>query len=338
MQATTPAFTCAPDLIAELRKARVFWLGAVTFEDRSIASLQLLRRENVHLSGGIAIDYETAFEAQKDAERQRRQHQWQELEAIAPHLTDRGLQRHSAEPYVFDELRLLLEQIFYDGGFDRLVIDISCLTNIHALAAGAVVASLRRWQHCIFIHTAPANYGFIDDDRVDRVAWRDILIAPLAETADLFYESHGRGVVLLGPEVERLVVAITEIEPAGGVAVAPRFDGRPDLGYFIRSKNQRMVRQLTGLPGKSWREKAIGATDLPPLAAVVREEIRRARGKRAPTILFPFGPKTLTLASAFLLARDYPEAAWFVYPIPRTHDVDVTYGVEEIVAFGLTDV
>ena len=323
-------------LLADLGAGRSFWLGAVSFEDRSLASLHFLKQQNIHIGKGIALDYEKD-EGKKQPGRLRRRENWRDLSEVSPLVFSEDVRRRPVDPYVFDHLRQVLEDIFEKEQFDCLVIDISCLTTIHTLAVGAVIAAARGQKECLLMHTSPANYGFIDEDHLEQAAWKDILIAPLAETAELFYESHGRGIVLLGPEVERLIVGISEIEPAGGLVVTPRFEGRPDLSYFVKRRNRKIVKQLGSLPVKAWRECAIGASDLVDLGKHVREEVERASKKNAPAILFPFGPKPFTVASAYLMARDYPESAWFVYPIPASYDTDVTYGVGEILAFRLTE-
>ena len=51
----------------------------------------------------------------------------------------------------------------------------------------------------------------------------------------------------------------------------------------------------------------------------------------APVILFPYGPKPLIFVSAFELALEYPEASWFVYPIPSAYDTAYSEGIDETV-------
>jgi hypothetical protein len=324
---------------ADLRRAlgsRSLWLGAVSFEDRSLASLRYIRHEGFGLLRGIALDYEGGSgEGHYQAGSGKRRENWKALEELAPQVFRDGFERRAVEPYIFDDLRIVLEELLGVAEIEWLLIDLSCLTTIHTLAVGAVIATMNLQAKCILLHTAPLNYGFIDEEQSDRTAWKDILIAPLAETAGLFYESHGRGIVLLGPEPERLIVGISEIEPSGGTIVAPEFEGRPDLSYFVKRRNLKMVRQLARLPVKAWREKVVAACDLSGLARHVRDEVQQASKKKAPAILFPFGPKPFAVASAYLMARYYPQSAWFVYPIPSSYDIEVTYGTAEIFSFRL---
>jgi hypothetical protein len=80
-----------------------------------------------------------------------------------------------------------------------------------------------------------------------------------------------------------------------------------------------------------WSRRILDMDDLNGLNNSVAQEVAAARKYSAPVILFPFGPKSLLFLTAFLLTAEYPDASWFVYPIPTSYDVDHSEGIERTV-------
>jgi hypothetical protein len=209
------------------------------------------------------------------------------------------------------------------------MLDITCLTKIHTMALAATLASGYQRLNWTLGYTVPENYANFEDTDNQGSGWKDVIIAPLGGTALLFNETASRGVVLTGHEADRLVVALAEIEPSGGVVIAAESRGRPDLRVVSERRNRQILRQLTGARDSSWTSRVLAATDIRGMTETVQGEIVRAKEKRAPVILFPYGPKPLIFAAAFELVRAYPEASWFVYPIPARYDADYTEGIAE---------
>jgi len=168
----------------------------------------------------------------------------------------------------------------------------------------------------------------LGDQKRKPSGWKDVLIAPLAETAALLNEAHSRGIIIPGHEADRLILGLAELEPSGGLILLMATPERPDLYELSIRNNRRVISQLTSMRSASWSRKILDWDDFEGLKESVAREIEAAREYDAPVILFPFGPKSFLFLTALSLAAAYPEASWFVYPIPTSYDVNYSEGLE----------
>jgi hypothetical protein len=305
------------------------WVGALSFEDRSLSSLTALEAEGVCLTWGIALDYNTDVRPGEDAER-RRMTNWRAMQRVGQAVFRQGIRRVAVNAYAFTDLERLIERELCDGHADYMVLDVTCTTKIHALAAAAALVQVPvsvRWS---VAYTVPESYSTITESRESREGWRDVIVAPLGESATLLNESAGRGIILPGHEADRLIVALAELEPPGGIIAVGNTTRRPDLRLLSEVRNRKTLGRLTRLKGADWRRTLVDVEDVGSMRHLVAGEIKRARDSRAPAILFPYGPKLLIFAAAYELARSYSEASWFVYPIPMSYDSSYSEGAEEV--------
>jgi len=308
------------------------WFGALSFETRCSSSLQYLRAQEAKVESGLALNYQTNVTPPADAEK-RTESNWNVMERISGEVFERPLRRKQLPAYGFPQLQKVLEREVLRSDVDLVFFDITCLTKIHTLALATSLASSPRRLKWILAYTFPENYTNFEDSADQGPGWKDIIIAPLGATALLFNESGGRGILLPGHEGDRLVVALAEIEPAGGLIVMADTEGRPDLRLVSERRNQKAIRHLIKMRGSGWVKQVIRVGDLRGMRDSVQREIVRAKHKKAPVILFPYGPKPLIFLAAYELARAYPEASWFVYPIPSRYDSDYTEGAQSTVWF-----
>jgi hypothetical protein len=178
----------------------------------------------------------------------------------------------------------------------------------------------RRWA---VAYTMPENYGDLDG----MGTWKDVIVAPLAEPAALLNEAHGRGVIIMGHEADRLSVALAELEPPAGAVVIANNPRRPDWRATAVRKNKSALARLEAATEGPWERADVNVSDPGALARLVADQVHRAREHKAPVVLFPFGPKALVFAAAVQLCTEYPEGSWFVYPVPSGYDVDYSEGV-----------
>lgn len=304
------------------------WLGTLSFEERCYGSLILFAKYNLRLNSGLIVDYQTNIRPLIDAKR-KREFNWNRLEHIGEKVFVEGIVREKLAAHTFQALENLLEKIFHNSSIDSIVIDISCFTKIHALTIASVMARLKNSVRWFIAYTTPENYGFVSDIKHNLPAWKDIIIAPLAETALLFNEASGRGIIVPGHEADRLIVALGEIEPSGGVILLTDTKDRPDLRYITQRRNQKIIKQLVRRQASDWHKYIIPFVSLLELERHIQHEIELARKFKAPIILFPYGPKAMVFAIAYQLTMEYPESSWFVYPIPSIYDVYYSFGIEQ---------
>lgn len=301
------------------------WFGALSFEERCTGSLASLERNDLRIDKMIALEY--SIDPYPFAEgRERISKNKEILQRYDQRLCREDLEFKKIDAYSFQELQEIVEAIV-ESAYEFVVFDITCVTKIHALAIAATLAQLRGSCKWAITYSTPENYGNLGGS-AKAFGWEDIIIAPLAETASLYNEANGRGIVITGHEADRLIVALGELEPAGGVIIVPDTPKRPDLRYISTRINSKVVRQLTGMRLQTWTRQVISIDDLARLRNCVSREVQLARRFEAPVILFPYGPKSLLFFSALQLSSEYPEASWFVYPILSTHFVTYSEGIE----------
>jgi len=304
------------------------WLGALSFEERCVGSLVQLSRENIKISQGIIVSYQTQVRPTEEAER-RRKANWAVIKAEAGRVFANPIQELQLPAYGFPQFQELVEGSVSRSGADLIIIDITCITKIHALALAASLAKTSNAASWMLGYTAPENYSTMAVAPGRTPGWRDIIIAPLSETALLFNESSSRGILLPGHEADRLIVALAEIEPAGGLIAIADSKGRPDLRLVTERRNQKVISQLMRMRASNRSKHVVRITGLKEMGQLARHEIQKAKDRSAPVILFPYGPKPLIFVSALQLSLSYAEASWFVYPIPSSYDVAYSEGVHE---------
>jgi len=302
------------------------WIGALSFEERCIASLQQLANLPTRLDRGFLLKYSTKVEPQYQDVRLRKGH----LDIIT-RLGDRvfkdGCLQVEVDPYSFEAFSIVFNEIIAKSKTTLVICDVTCFTKIHTLALAAGIQRHSEYVGCIVVHAVPENY-VMGDSRSDAIGWRDVIVAPLAAKATLFNETRGRGIILLGHEADRLVVALAELEPAGGTVLLSTTEGRPDLRRISQRFNRKVLRHLMRLRSHTWRTEILDVSDLERLHSCVGSEIHVAKEFQAPVVLFPFGPKPLVLLTALQLSAEYSEAAWFVYPVPASYDINYTEGIQ----------
>lgn len=286
-------------MIAELRY-QPSWRGPATQcglappASRLGAAIPLrhLRGLKVKVGSGIALNYQTNVTPPADAEK-RIESNWNAMEKNSGEVLEQPLRRKQLPPYGFPQLQKVLERYVLRFNVDLAFFDITCFTKIHTLALAVSLASSVSRLKWVLAYTPPENYTNFEDSADQGPGWKHVILAPLGATAFLFNESGGRGILLPGHEADRLVVALAEIEPVGGLIVMADTEGRPDLRLVSERRNQKVLRHLTKLGGARWMKKVIGVGDLQAMRDCVQREIVRAKGKNAPVILFPYGPSLL---------------------------------------------
>jgi hypothetical protein len=314
--------------------SRAAWFGALSFEDRCCASAVVATHDR-RLDSAMLLDYSTDVHPSDEA-KDRKERQWVVFDKLQRTGKIDTLERRTIDPYSFRDLREALDSFVAAQGADTAIIfDITCMTKIHALSLAAALAEWPYESRWLVGYTTPENYGNWGDARRG-AGWRDVIVAPLAETAVLFNEAASRGIVITGHEADRLIIALGELEPSGGSILVASADKRPDLRYVSERLNHKVIRQLTRMRSQQWHQYVVGVSDIVRLRKVVEDEIQLAKQYSAPVLLFPYGPKPLLLFSATQLAFRYPEASWFVYPIPASYDLNYSEGIDKTLWFGST--
>jgi len=315
------------ELPEECTNLPLLWVGALSFERRCSGSLRVLGSAHSPLYRAAILDYAAATDATPSAAERREANYRAMAQSMDALKREVPTERRRLSPYRADELERAIVAFAGEVGDGKTygVFDITCLTKIHTLVLAAALArSEWRGTACI-AYTLPENYSSFAERNKDFGGFSYALVAPIVDGAKLGDESRARGVIVPGHESQRLLVALTEIEPSGGTIIEASTNFRPDFENITRTRNRRLIKDL--LTRRTWTEAGIDFTSFPRVAAAVGQEIARAKDNGAPVLLYPFGPKSVIFAAAFTMASEYPQRSWFVYPTPRFYDVDYTEGV-----------
>lgn len=302
------------------------WIGALSFEERCTASLDRLIDLGLPPSSALLFDYPTDVRpVAQDRERRRRNHD--RIEAARRCAGDNlDLDFVELDPYSYRAAQRAVRRALESARPEKVVLDVSCLTKIHtvALADPKVFAADTFWE---LGYTVPETYGHLGTSASSGTGWRDVLVLPVGDARELRNETQARGIILAGHEGDRLVVALSEMEPVAGLIVTARSEGRPDLQRESARRNASVVRLLSGRGAGRWDQQLVSLREPARLAQAIQAQIAHALDGDAPVMLYPFGPKPFVALAAMQIAATDRLRGWFVYPIPSSYDVEYSYGI-----------
>ena len=301
-----------------------YWVGALSFEHRCLGSIRQMADFGLPIKKSIILKYSTSVYPKALSEERRDLHM-KELHDMVETAQVIEISSHS-----YRAMQELVRTAVENSRGHLLIFDISCMSKIHTMALAYELSQLKSRPFCVVVYSVPENYGGLAIGTKPS-GWKDIIMAPLSDTAQLFNETFSRGLILPGHDADRLVVALAELEPSGGQILIVDTPNRPDLRKLSRFKNQHIIRQLKRMRTRLWSETVVGLIDLSMLRNCIEDEISIARAHEAPLMLFPFGPKSLIFYAALILCDAYPQGSWFVYPIPVAYDVNYTEGIERMI-------
>jgi hypothetical protein len=317
---------------------RVGFLGALSFEERCSAALtSWLEAESSQNRFAQFFSYDDKATPDVEAN-MARETNWERIRKLAA-AARLPLERERLDPYSMGDLEgqiaAIAEQV------DEIVLDLSCFTKLHLMAAARAVLRLDDSTGWSVTYSRPYSYGDLNAPKA-RGGWLDTLVLPLGDDPSLTNQGMALGVVLAGMEADRTAIALNELEPASGLIIFCRSVDRPDLQRLTIANNSLLLAHLQGLRMPGPQGKRIlpyfssGGWEVEKIQLeFVVDELGRCLGRivnaaeaiAAPVILFPFGPKIAVFLASLYLARHYPQASWTVYPIPKTHPIDYSDGV-----------
>ena len=317
-----------------LRDREIHWVGPTTFEERCNGSLQTIQRI---APGGLEYAIPLAYPIvarPKKAATEMRSIVGQRTDALlAQLLPKRSLEHCTVDPYRMSSLRSALARatnLAHDAQA-CLVVDVTCLTRIHALAISSWLAYGQNQANVFLAYTEGARYGDPARHRSRLHGWRDVVVAPLL-LDPLQYSEDADAIVSLGHEGVRLDLALRSI--------TPDFMSRPNSGVILsweprqrevyvvaETENARLLRKVETGQFSEWLRVHLDYGDQAGLdAGVTRFCERRAHPKRR-VVFYPFGPKMAIVVASLAAIREVGTLLWFSYPKRSWYPVDYTVGV-----------
>lgn len=303
----------------------VTWLGVSNYESRSVGSLRRILETGTRVEQVVLVDYEQQRPVQ-DKERLQRMSVRESFKALCS-KADCDVVKKSMGPFVFNDMYKMALSAAKGGS--SLVVDLTAMTKIHVLALASVLGKYPTAPWLV-AYTIPDSYGYLDafrlGQRPHRQAWRDVIVAPFGDSNIYPDDLDCRGIILVGNEPDRLLVGISEIEPAGGIIVLANCPRRPDFLEAVTDRNRNFLRRLTMSPIAQWRRAIVDVDRPDSMRDTVRRQVSLARESSGPVVMFPFGPKASVFAAAFELTVSYLDMSWFVYPVPSGYSIDYSEG------------
>jgi hypothetical protein len=317
----------------ELRSGHFAFLSVLSFESRCTAVAAILRRQQSLPFSAFVVSYQTEA-VPKDIDSILREKHTKEMAALMTFTKFDCCKPIS--PYSSNILREQMINLLHNWTGMNLVIDITCMTRVHLFVLSSMIANGEiDWKKVVFAYTGPQSYN-VDGNKA--LGWRDTILIPIGKNRSFRREGHARGLALAGHDGERLSIALSELEPASGLLVFANTPRRPDFLQRSREANHSIAQRLLTLrmPRDSstaihdsldgWIETIVNINDFDKITKELIGQIQGAIKDEGPIILFPVGPKSLTFASAILLASTSGLDSWAVYPIPDGYSVNYSTG------------
>jgi len=301
----------------------LYWIGAVSFEERCSGSLQVLAASERRVARAYVLRYATTVVGARDLEERRNRRMDSMVSMLAKSgckdIIDREVDAYGSR----DTAEVVEQCVGRLSPNDELVVDITCLTKITAITACGRLAT-RGGTACV-AYTLPRVYGGMAENRRDFGGWRSSVIMPLGREPRSLDEGKSRGIVVPGHESHRLTIALGDIEPSGGCLVRAITPDRPDFEAVTASRNRRLIETFVGRRG--WKEQRVVFTDSSTMRELVALEAAVARQNQGPLYLYLLGPKSLLASGVMSAVSEYPEGSWIVYPAPSFYDAEYSSGI-----------
>lgn len=323
-----PALRLASD---EAECQPVVWVGTISFEERCLGSLRALANRGTPLRRALLIDYPTQAEPHRVDEAQRGRHRQEMIQLVqtlsageAPSVPE------IIHPYRLSSFRKLL------GNFDlletttentQLIVDITCLTKAHILSLALWLTTVvSRGRSVRIAYTRPDQYGTPARHQAQGRGWPEIVLAPCVLCPQKYTE-EANGLILLGYEGPRLLLALSQVIPEDALAILWRTERHEELEIVARIANSRLLGQIERGEKPTWRLEETSEERIEGVQAAVRSFVADSANNNRRIVLFPFGPKPLILAVALTALAAEPGRVWYCYPIPKVYDVDYSIGI-----------
>lgn len=299
---------------------RYVWLGALSFEERCLGSLESLLRAGGEVEAVHLVDYTTRVRPRSDAAEYRAIH-LNRFEGLVGR--DRIQSRRFAGARYVEGLRFLSEVGLHHPPDIPLMVDATCLTKLHATAVAYMLLSEWRDRRVVLAFSYPNSYGPASSWQHGR--WKDVVQVRL----DLDSEYHHRGaegIAVMGHEGDRLRLGLHEVQPEALTVVqycSP--DNRfPEAQTVAEIQNAELLNSIAD--GSEPRYELAEVGDLVELSTVVAKRVESARLLDRRLVLFPLGPKWLVLYTAYEALRMFMEGTWACYPVVSEYDVKYSIG------------
>ena len=300
-----------------------FWVGAASFEERCMGSIVELQHGRVRIEGGLVLDYGSELSPALEGEVRKKIHRQALVDSMSyAHVERLATYRYGALLNVLADMEPELKGGRFAGM--PVVVDVTCMTKIHAMALMYWFATTLAVEELTIAYTVPRNYGSPVRNVWGKGSWIQTLLAPLDFFPDETLTEY-IGLAVLGHEGDRLRLALGQVELLGGlVMITESGDIRRTLTSEIQ--NQWLINEIASGRRPDLRLERCSLVDMHCVQNLTSEMIERAKESKARLVIMPYGPKPLILGVTAAALSQYPLGSWYIYPIPKSYDIELSAG------------
>ncbi len=310
---------------------RLHWLGALSFEERCLGSITLLKRWGYRFAEATLVEYPTEIRP-KEGERARSMHR-------------RRLQRDlgsclgpcRTHPYRYIEFLRILAGIadgLREDPKGHLVIDITCMTKLHVMAVAYFLLTEGMSCDVSLAYSIPKLYGSPVRNIWGQGRWSGVVQARL-DLDSTHQHQRTFAVGLLGHEGDRLRLGLHEANPEELLLLrmVQAKNRSSNVEAMVDIQNARLLRELESSTRIQTAKRDIDLMRPSQLFSAVGSVCESARTAGARVVLCPFGPKPSVFYATYAALERYREAIWASYPTPTVYDADYSHGLVETLWF-----
>jgi hypothetical protein len=317
--------------------SQVCWIGAVSFESRCVGSLSSLVKGGFRIAKAIAFDYPTKLSPKNSGEQRRAANRSRFEKLLGSSVEFQPINPYRYAEFI-GEMYRVTEQIDRDFSSNTtldIIIDITCLTKVHALALAYWFTNRRDNRSIVFAYSQPQYYGNPSKNIWGKGRWHGTTLMRLdLDSTDAFHSTNA--IILLGHEGDRLRLALNEIEPSNALIIKtlPR-DPTSELFKVTDVQNSWLFLEMKEGVRRFFRKEGVPSRDLSRLLTLVGDYCQRSLKQNARIVLCPFGPKPFVFASGYQCLMKYKRNSWLSYPRPLSYDQDYSEGYSHTLWFSL---
>ena len=205
-----------------------------------------------------------------------------------------------------------------------LIIDVSSMTSIHALAIAPFLSEARPVPTYL-VYTAPRLHSVSALDLAPKTAWVATITGPLSEVAwsSQFEEPRGAasphmptevdGFVLLGPDESRLDWGLRQVPVSAATFVLVRNELEPSVTERTQIENGKVLEEVSRTP--AWSSARVDERDVEGICRLAESAAEDAVVAGRRMMIFPFGPKHHCVAIGLGTLSIAPSNVWYCYPV-----------------------
>ncbi|MFV3114251.1 hypothetical protein [Gordonia amicalis] len=304
-------------------------MGASSFEPRCTNSLEVLCAAGLvqHI---LVVNYETRIIPMYG--RDEVAHKRAEFQGFS--VRQRSIDYRSIHAHRIAALHGELLRIGRKFSNCPIIIDVSCLTKVHAIAVAEWLSEREQSDPPVFVcYSSPESYSWDVGNSVLRGEFRELVFCPIGGMNEDDRDPVGMRsmvdvIALLGHEGGRALYAMSGIDVERGLCVLFDDPLNETPGSVARVENSTLIGRILKNKLGDWSYFPTVNGDLSDLHTRVSRFVLNSASNRQ--VIIPLGPKVAIVQSALAALSVGHGDIWVSYPVPNSYVWPYSYGVGQL--------